>query len=61
MRNPVKISARQLTILLLIFLPLLYFFPAVIGKVALVQGDGWAQNIGMKTFVTRNFAALESL
>lgn len=36
--------------LIIIFLPLLYFFEAVIGKLALVQGDGWTASLGLRIY-----------
>ncbi|NOT63274.1 MAG: YfhO family protein [Acidobacteria bacterium] len=38
---------------LLLLLPLLYFYPAVLQGVALMPGDGWSQNIGVRLLVGR--------
>jgi membrane protein YfhO len=40
--------SRIATAAALILLPLLYFFPAVIGKITLVPGDGLSQNLGVR-------------
>lgn len=42
------LSERALATLVIILLPLLYFYPAVKGELALVQGDGWAANLGLR-------------
>lgn len=41
----------------LLILPLLYFYPALIGKIALVQGDGWSQNLGVRVLIGRMIAS----
>ena len=46
-------SEQKIVRILLFALPFIYFFPALIGKVALVQGDGWIQNIGMRVLVAK--------
>jgi len=40
--------SRIAVALTLLFLPLIYFFPAVLGKVTLAPGDGWTQIIGIR-------------
>lgn len=40
--------SRILVAVALLMLPLGYFFPACLGQVALVQGDGWAANLGLR-------------
>jgi hypothetical protein len=32
-------------------IPLLYFYPVVLGQIVLAPGDGWAQNFGVRTLV----------
>lgn len=44
---------------LLLLLPPLYFYSAIIGDVALVQGDGWTQNLGVRVLIGRMIAAGE--
>ncbi len=34
-------------------LPLLYFYEAVIGRVALMQGDGWTGNLGLRVLTAK--------
>jgi hypothetical protein len=43
-----KLRPRIVVSAALIMLPIFYFFPAWLGNVALVQGDGWAANIGLR-------------
>jgi hypothetical protein len=43
-----KLSNRVIFSVLVIILPLLYFYPAIFGKLSLVQGDGWAANLGIR-------------
>lgn len=45
-RNP-----RIAVALTLFLLPLVYFFPAVIGKVTLAPGDGWTQILGIRVLI----------
>ena len=47
----VNSRARILTAAMLILLPLIYFFPAVIGKITLVPGDGLTQNLGVRVLI----------
>src|SRR5215510_13274674 len=42
---------RIATAATLILLPLLYFFPAVIGRITLVPGDGLSQNLGVRILI----------
>jgi hypothetical protein len=42
---------RILTAATLILLPLVYFYPAVIGQIALVPGDGLTQNLGVRILI----------
>jgi len=43
-----RISERQIITVIILLLPLAWFFPAETGKLALVHGDGWPQHIGMR-------------
>jgi hypothetical protein len=52
-----KPSSRLVAAVLLLILPLLYFYPVLTGEVALVQGDGWAQNLGVRVLLGRMIAA----
>jgi hypothetical protein len=45
------LSSKSITILLLILLPFVYFYPAVLGDVSLMPGDGWLQNLGVRIFI----------
>ncbi|HEY9430105.1 MAG TPA: hypothetical protein VI260_01320, partial [Blastocatellia bacterium] len=45
------LPARIVTAAALILIPLLYFFPAVIGKITLVPGDGLTQNLGVRILI----------
>lgn len=40
----------------LILLPLIYFFPAVLGKVTLAPGDGWTQIFGIRVLIGQMIA-----
>ncbi len=51
-RNPQSI-ATGITLLLL---PLIYFFPAVMGKVTLAPGDGWTQILGIRILIGQMLA-----
>ena len=52
-----RIAERQLVWLSMLVLPLVWFYPAVAGRVALVQGDGWPQHLGVKILTGRMLAA----
>src|SRR5215831_732101 len=41
-------SERSLATLVIVLLPLFYFYPAVKGELALVVGDGWAGYLGIR-------------
>ncbi|MCW5970671.1 MAG: YfhO family protein [Blastocatellales bacterium] len=43
----------------LVLLPPLYFYSAIVGDVALVQGDGWTQNFGVRVLIGRMIASGE--
>lgn len=50
-RNP------QFAIALVLFLiPLVYFYPVLLGKVFLAPGDGWAQNLGVRALAGQMIA-----
>ena len=42
---------RPLIAALLIIIPLLYFYPAVVGQITLAPGDGWTQNFGVRVLL----------
>jgi hypothetical protein len=54
-----QLLVRVLTASVLALLPILFFFPAVFGNVALVPGDGWTQNFGVRVLIGRMIAAGE--
>ncbi|MGH9839646.1 MAG: hypothetical protein ACREEM_12770, partial [Blastocatellia bacterium] len=37
--------------ILLLLIPLLYFYPVLLGRVVLAPGDGWAQNFGVRGLI----------
>src|SRR5687767_2518030 len=45
------LPSRIVTAAALILIPLLYFFPAVIGRITLVPGDGLTQNLGVRILI----------
>ncbi len=47
---------RALMAAVLVLLPLLYFYPAVIGEVLLAPGDGWTQIIGIRVLIGQMLA-----
>ncbi len=46
-------TEKRIVIVVLLLLPLIYFFPAVKGSLALVQGDGWTANLGLRILTGR--------
>ena len=46
-----RLSSKSITILLLSLLPFIYFYPAVLGDITLLPGDGWLQNLGVRLFI----------
>lgn len=50
------LSERALATLVIALLPLLYFYPAVKGELALVQGDGWTANLGLRILTGQSLA-----
>src|SRR5262245_9444788 len=53
LRLPVFLSPRLLVSLSLSLIPLIYFYPVLLGKVVLAPGDGWAQNFGVRALTGR--------
>ena len=47
---------RVLTAATLILLPLIYFYPAVLGKITLAPGDGWTQIFGIRVLIGQMLA-----
>ncbi|HMV46801.1 MAG TPA: YfhO family protein [Blastocatellia bacterium] len=45
--------------LTLVLLPLIYFFPAALGKVTLAPGDGWTQILGIRVLIGQMLAGGE--
>src|SRR5262245_59950206 len=43
-----SLSPRFLVTIALLIIPLIYFYPVILGKVILAPGDGWAQNFGVR-------------
>src|SRR5262249_58637157 len=50
-RGSVTVRARFLTAATLILLPLIYFYPAVLGRIMLAPGDGWTQILGIRILI----------
>jgi hypothetical protein len=50
-KEPTDLRARAVTAAALILIPLIYFFPAVIGRITLVPGDGLTQNLGVRILI----------
>jgi hypothetical protein len=48
--------ARIVVALTLLLLPLIYFFPAALGKVTLAPGDGWSQIFGIRVLIGQMLA-----
>lgn len=40
----------------LLFIPFIYFYPVLLGKVFLAPGDGWAQNLGVRALAGQMIA-----
>ena len=51
-----QLLVRVLTVSALALLPILFFYPAIFGDVALVPGDGWTQNFGVRVLIGRMIA-----
>src|SRR5262249_27298174 len=55
-----KPSLNQiLTALILLFLPFLYFYPALTGEVSLMPGEGWQQNYPLRVLEGKMIASGE--
>ncbi|HEX4947445.1 MAG TPA: hypothetical protein VFZ34_12305, partial [Blastocatellia bacterium] len=52
-----SLSPRLLTALILIAIPLLFFYPALLGQVVLMPGDGWVQNFGVRVLAGKMLAS----
>jgi len=50
-KEPASLRARVAAAAALILLPLVYFFPAVMGWITLVPGDGLSQNLGVRILI----------
>src|SRR6185369_1529842 len=48
---------RPVVALILLALPLIYFFPAIFGPVTLIPGDGWTQNFGVRVLLGKMIAS----
>jgi Bacterial membrane protein YfhO len=53
---PRLLSGRNLSTLVIILLPLIYLYPAVLGTVTLVQGDGWTDLLGLHIALGQSIA-----
>jgi hypothetical protein len=51
---------RVLTAATLILLPLVYFYPAVLGRITLAPGDGWTQIFGIRVLIGQMLARGEA-
>jgi Bacterial membrane protein YfhO/Dolichyl-phosphate-mannose-protein mannosyltransferase len=49
--NSRRRAMQILTAALLVLLPLIYFFPAVLGKVTLAASDGWSETLGIRMII----------
>jgi len=45
------VRARIITAVTLTLLPLVFFYPAVMGKLLLAPGDGWSQVLGIRILI----------
>jgi len=54
-----KIDLKYLWAAALITIPLLYFYPVLLGQVVLAPGDGWAQNFAVRVVTGQLLAAGE--
>lgn len=48
--------SRMIVAIILLLLPLIYFFPAVIGRRILTIGDGWSYSLPVRIFIGRMLA-----
>jgi len=51
-----RLSERAIIAATLVILPLIYFYPAVIGKVIFTNGDGWSYNLAVRMLAARMIA-----
>src|SRR5438105_13379770 len=51
-----RLSPRVAVVLPMVVLPLIYFYPAVLGQVLLAPGDGWDQTLGVEALMGRILA-----
>ncbi len=51
-----SLISRSAALILLVLLPIIYFYPALAGEVSLAPGDGWTQNLGVRVLVGRMIA-----
>ena len=56
MARALAISERTVFAIILALLPLVYFYPAVFGGLALAQGDGWSANLPLRVLTGRIIA-----
>src|SRR5437763_13400303 len=54
-----RISPRVAVASAMALLPLIYFYPAVLGSVLLAPGDGWDQTLGAEALMGRMLASGE--
>ncbi len=53
----IAFSSKRVTfVLVLLLLPLLYFYPVAQGNLVLAQGDGWTANLGLRILTGRMIA-----
>ncbi len=45
------LSERSVFTIIIVIIPLIYFYSAVKGSLALIQGDGWTANLGLRMLV----------
>jgi hypothetical protein len=50
-KEPLGVSARIVAAATMILLPLVFFYPATIGKIMLAPGDGWSQILGIRILI----------
>src|SRR5262245_56154907 len=50
-KESVSLRTRAMTAAALILPPLIYFYPAVMGRLMLAPGDGWTQILGIRILV----------
>jgi hypothetical protein len=52
----VSLSPRLLVSLSLLLIPLVYFYPVLLGQITLAPGDGWAQNLPLRALLGQMIA-----